>query len=197
MWNHRFKGTQEWNFLYTFFAETESLWSQGPVTRDFGKSYSIRPRYSTFKHFRVCSVSDEIISSYVQPAFKSFPRMLSVRWNHFLVCPVCVKIVSAYAQHAQSACHNFQKLLKNPKLKCKFWLQKIQILKNRLRTHLIGPKCTFWKKKFLDIFPTKFGSAYAQSPRKCSNFEILAKIEGKETNFFSKIYQGHIRIWFR
>ncbi len=22
-------------FFYTFFAETESLWSQGPVTRDF------------------------------------------------------------------------------------------------------------------------------------------------------------------
>jgi hypothetical protein len=35
---------------------------------------------------------------------------------------------------------------------------------------------------------------YAQSPRKCSNIEILAKIEGKEANFFSKIYAGHIRI---
>ncbi len=34
------------------------------------------------------------------------------------------------------------------------------------------------KKNFLDISPKKFGSAYAQSPRKCSNFEILAKIEG-------------------
>jgi hypothetical protein len=34
------------------------------------------------------------------------------------------------------------------------------------------------KKKFLDIFQKKFGSPYAQSPRKCSNFEILAKIEG-------------------
>jgi hypothetical protein len=33
-------------------------------------------------------------------------------------------------------------------------------------------------KKFLDISQKKFGSAYAQSPRKCSNFEILAKIEG-------------------
>ncbi len=40
----------------------------------------------------------------------------------------------------------------------------------------------------------KFGSAYAQSPRKCSNFEILAKIEGKEAKFFLKIYQGNIRI---
>jgi hypothetical protein len=34
------------------------------------------------------------------------------------------------------------------------------------------------EKKLLDISPKKFGSAYAQSPRKCSNFEILAKIEG-------------------
>jgi hypothetical protein len=34
------------------------------------------------------------------------------------------------------------------------------------------------KKNFLDISQKKFGSAYAQSPRKCSNFEILAKIEG-------------------
>jgi hypothetical protein len=50
------------------------------------------------------------------------------------------------------------------------------------------------KKKFLDISQKKFGSAYAQSPRKCSNIEILAKIEGKEAKFFSKIYEGHIRI---
>jgi hypothetical protein len=34
------------------------------------------------------------------------------------------------------------------------------------------------KKNFLDISKKKFGSAYAQSPRKCSNLEILAKIEG-------------------
>jgi len=49
-------------------------------------------------------------------------------------------------------------------------------------------------KNFLDISQKKFGSAYAQSPRKCLNIEILAKIEGKEAKFFSKIYEGHIRI---
>jgi hypothetical protein len=38
----------------------------------------------------------------------------------------------------------------------------------------------------LDISQKKFGSAYAQSPRKCSNIEILAKIEGKESKFFRK-----------
>ncbi len=55
-------------------------------------------------------------------------------------------------------------------------------------------KVKILKKKFLDISHKKFGSVYAQSPRKCSNIKILAKIEGKEANFFSKIYEGYIRI---
>jgi hypothetical protein len=58
-------------------------------------------------------------------------------------------------------------------------------------------KVKIWKTKFWDISQNKFGSSYAQSPRKCSNIEILAKIEGKEAKFFSKIYEGHIGIWFR
>jgi hypothetical protein len=45
---------------------------------------------------------------------------------------------------------------------------------------------------FFDSLPKKCG-AYAQSPRKCSNIEILAKIEGKESQFCWKIDQGHIR----
>ncbi len=47
-------------FFFTLFAETETIWSQGPVTRDFLKSYSKWHRYSTFKHFRACSACDEI-----------------------------------------------------------------------------------------------------------------------------------------
>ena len=39
-------------------------------------------------------------------------------------------------------------------------------------------KVKILKKKNLGYIYKKFGSAYAQSPRKCSNFEILAKIEG-------------------
>ena len=50
------------------------------------------------------------------------------------------------------------------------------------------------KENFFEYLSKKFGSAYAQSPRKCSNIEILAKIEGKEAKFFSKIYEGRIRI---
>jgi hypothetical protein len=34
-------------FFLTFFAETETICSQGPVTRDFLKSYSNWQRYST------------------------------------------------------------------------------------------------------------------------------------------------------
>ncbi len=67
------------DFFKTFFAETETLWSQGPVTRDFWKSYSIRPRYSTFKHFHACSACDETGSQVAQHAMKLVPRMLSVR----------------------------------------------------------------------------------------------------------------------
>ncbi len=73
-------------FLKTFFAETETLWSQGPVTWDFWTSYSIGSRYSTFKHFRPCSASNKTVSSYAQPVMKFVPRMLSQRWNLFCVC---------------------------------------------------------------------------------------------------------------
>ncbi len=69
---------------------------------------------------------------------------------------------------------NFPKMSRNPSYET-----KVKILK---------------KKKFLDSSSKKFGSAVAQSPRKCSNIEILAKIKGKEAKFFSKIYEGHIRI---
>ncbi len=58
-------------------------------------------------------------------------------------------------------------------------------------------KVKILKKNFFGYLSKKFGSAYAQSPRKCLNIEILAKIEGKEAKFFSKIDEGHIRIWFR
>jgi hypothetical protein len=48
-------------------------------------------------------------------------------------------------------------------------------------------KVNILREKNIDSSPKKFGSAKAQSPRKCSNIEILAKIEGKEANCFSKI----------
>jgi hypothetical protein len=116
-WTRTLKVHKHEILFNTFFAETESLWSQGPVTRDFWKSYSIPPRYSTFKHFHVCSGCDKIISPYAQhvcicKTVHIFPladhmrkfvrRMLSVRWNRFLAYSVCDKIVSAYAQHVHA-----------------------------------------------------------------------------------------------
>jgi hypothetical protein len=44
--------------------------------------------------------------------------------------------------------------------------------------------------KKIGYLSKKFGSAYAQSPWKCSNIEILAKIEGKEQKFFRKFTKG-------
>ncbi len=69
-------------FFLNFSAETETLWSQGPVTQDFWKSYSIGPRYSTLN-----------ISAYAQPAMKSIPRMLSQRWNSFPYAQCAMKFV--------------------------------------------------------------------------------------------------------
>jgi hypothetical protein len=43
-------------------------------------------------------------------------------------------------------------------------------------------KVNILKKTNFDSSPKKF-----QSPRKCSNIEILAKIEGKESKFFRKL----------
>ncbi len=141
----QFKGTQAWHFFNTFFAETETIWSQGPVTRDFWKSYSIRPRYSTLKHFHACSACDEIGSAYAQHAMKKFvprmlsmyctcknvhilqlaeharkfvPRMLSVWWNRFRVCWACDKIVSEYAQHMHAII--FEKYSKIPNWNANF-----------------------------------------------------------------------------
>ncbi len=50
-------------------------------------------------------------------------------------------------------------------------------LSNRTKVKILG-------KNILDISQKNFGSAYAQSQRKCSNIEILAKIAGKEAKFF-------------
>jgi hypothetical protein len=67
---------------------------------------------------------------------------------------------------------------------------QISTIKNRnfekqFRNPSNRTKVNFLKKNFfLDISPKNFGSVYAPSPRKCSNFEIQAKIEGKEANFF-------------
>ncbi len=121
--------------------------------------------------FLVCTACDEIGSAYAEHAIKSFPRMLSIRMLKFskMTQKSLIKMQISPIKN-----QNFEKPSMNTSNKT-----KVKILK---------------KKNFVDISLKKFGSAYAQSPRKCSNIEILAKIEGKEAKFFSKIYEGHIRI---
>ncbi len=46
------------------------------LLHELKKSYSIPVRYLTFKHFRVCSASNEIRSVYAQLAIKFVPHIL-------------------------------------------------------------------------------------------------------------------------
>jgi hypothetical protein len=115
---------------------------------------------------------------------KFVPRILSIKLHvktvHILpLAEHALKIRSSYAQCAMKSFprmlnQNFEKPFRKPSYRT-----QVSFLINKL---------------FLDISPKKFGSAYAQSPRKCSNFEILAKIDGKEAKFFSKLYQEYMRI---
>jgi hypothetical protein len=67
---------------------------------------------------------------------------------------------------------------------------KNQNLEKPSRNPSNGTIVKILKKKFFGYLSKKFGFAYAQSPRKCSNFEILAKIEGNEAKFFRKFTKG-------
>ncbi len=57
-------------------------------------------------------------------------------------------------------------------------------LSNRSKVKILKKKI-FWISQKKNLVP---------SLRKCSNIEILAKMEGKEAIFFMKIYEGHIWI---
>ncbi len=92
-----------WKFLKYFFAETESLWSRRPVIQDFWKLYSIWPRYSTFKHFCVCSASDEIVSLYAQPAKKYVPVCSDSDEILSALCYAVAKIGYSLAEHARKS----------------------------------------------------------------------------------------------
>jgi hypothetical protein len=56
-------------FFLTFFAETETIWSQGPVTRDFFKN-----RIQIGGDIQLLN-----ISVHAQHAMKSVPSILSMR----------------------------------------------------------------------------------------------------------------------
>jgi hypothetical protein len=69
---------------------------------------------------------------------------------------------------------NFQKPSRNPSIRT-----KVKILKEK----------NFWIAHQKNLVPRMLSHR-----GNVKNIEILAKIEGKEANFFSKIYEGHIRI---
>ncbi len=121
---------------------------------------------------------------YAQPAFKSFPRMLSVWWNRFHVCSAC-------------ASYDFRKLLKNTKLKCKFWPKIIENLKSRLGTHLKGPKWEFWTKTFFDSSPKNLVPRMLSHRENVQTSKFWQKSKEKNQIFFSKIDKGHIRFWVK
>ncbi len=119
-------GTQAWNFVFEFFCRNQNLMVPRACNPRFLKIVLNSAEIFDIRHFRVCSGSNEICSTYAQCAMKLVlrmhsmdlhvktvhilplaeqaqkfvPRMLSVWWNCFLVCSVCDKIVSEYAQHA-------------------------------------------------------------------------------------------------
>ncbi len=103
--------------------------------------------------FRVCSLCDEIVSSYAQFAIKSFPRMLSMRLRMLQFSKITQKyqikmpILTINNRNSEKPSRN---------------------LSNRTKVKILG------KKNFFDGSP-KFDSAYAQSPRNSG------KIEGKES----------------
>jgi hypothetical protein len=65
---------------------------------------------------------------------------------------------------------NFEKLSRKPS--------------NSTKVKILG-KNFFWL-----TLKKNLSSAYEQSPRKCSNIKILAKIEGKEAKFVRKFTKG-------
>jgi hypothetical protein len=152
-----------------------------------------------WNHFRVCSASNEMRSAYAQPAMKFVQQMLSIFWMMFLKRVV----ISSNAEHARKLVTRWLSMRGNwllagwacaeigysttqkYKLKCKFILSKIKILKNCQRTHLKWPKGTFWRKKIFDSSTNKFGSPYDQSPQKCYEHRNSDEDQRKRTeNFF-------------
>jgi hypothetical protein len=78
----------------------------------------------------------------------------------------------------------FSKITQNSQIK----MQILTIKNPNFEKPFLNPsnwtQVNMLKKIFWDISPKKFVSTYAQSPRKFLNFEILAKIEGKESSIF-------------
>ncbi len=155
-----------------------------------------------WNRFPVCSACDEISSPYAQCAIKFVSRMLSMfctrmlsmRWNRFRVCSACDKIISAYAQHMHAII--FENYSKIPNYNSNF-AYKNQNFEKPSRNLSDRTKVKILKKKFLDISKKKLVPRMLSHRGNVRTSKFWRKSKKKKRNFFSKIYEGHIRIWFR
>jgi hypothetical protein len=85
------------------------------------------------------------------------------------------------------------KITQKYQIKLQILIINIQNFEKPSETPSNRTKVKILDNKIFGQLSKKFGSAYAQSPRKCSNIKILAKMEGKESKKISKIDQGLIR----
>ncbi len=68
-------------FIFRLFCRNRNLMVPRACNTRFLKI--VFDSAETFKHFLVCSASDEMHSAYAQPAMKFVPRMLSIFWMMF------------------------------------------------------------------------------------------------------------------
>jgi hypothetical protein len=113
-----------------------------------------------------CTCKKVHILPLAEHARKFVRRMLSMRCNRFPVCSACDEIGSAYAQHTQAIIfENDSKSL----IRMQISPMKNQNFEKPSRNLYKRTIVKILEKKIFGYLSTNFGSAYAQSLRKCSN----------------------------
>jgi hypothetical protein len=86
---------------------------------------------------------------------------------------------------------NILKMTQKSLIRIQIWTIKNQNLEKQSRNPSNRTILKIRRKKFfLDISQKKFGSAYAQSPRKCSTSKFWQKSKETKRNFFRKFTKG-------
>jgi hypothetical protein len=136
-----------------------------------------------------CTCNNVHILPLAEHARKFIPSMLSMRWNRFRVCSACDKIVSTYAQHTHAII--FENDSKNPNYNANFAYKKIEILKNRLGTHLIGPKWRFVRKNFFGYLSKKIWFRVCSVTAEMFDHRNSGENRRKRREILFEIYEGH------
>ncbi len=137
-----------------------------------------------------CTCKNVHILPLAEHARKFVPRMLSMQWNQLSVCSACNEIVSAYAQHAHAII--FENDSKIPNLNANFAYKKSKKnLSDRTKVKILKKK-NFWISLKKNLVPRMLSH---RGNVRTSKF--WQKLKEKKRNFLGKIYEGHIRIWFR